>query len=94
MLIDSHSHIYFSPLDTRKDEILMNMREYSVSHAIQIGCNPESNIFALELAKKYPHLPATVGIHPTDGQTYTAEDILREINTLDRIISENRQYIV
>lgn len=94
MLVDSHSHIYFEPLNTREDEILMNMREHGISHAIQIGCNHESNILALNLAKNHPYLPATVGIHPTDGQIYSKDDIVREINALDRVISENIQYIV
>ncbi len=94
MLFDTHSHIYFEPLDSQESDILARMWENNISHAVQIWCNPESNLLALELAKKYPHLPATVGIHPTDGQEYTSEAIDREFFTLDKIISENRQFIV
>lgn len=66
MLIDTHSHIYFEPLDTQESDIIARMREYDITYAIQIGCNPEMNEKTLKLAKKYPHLPATLGIHPTD----------------------------
>jgi len=94
MIFDTHSHIYFEPLDSQESDILMRMQENNISHAVQIWCNPESNLLALNLAKKYSYLPATVGIHPTDGQDYTLADIDREFFILDKIISENRQFII
>jgi TatD DNase family protein len=94
MLFDTHSHIYFEPLGVHGETILSNMREHGIVYAVQIGCNPESNEKVINLAKQYPNLPAVIGIHPTDGQSYSIEQIEREIETLDNIISENRQYIV
>ena len=79
MLFDTHSHIYFEPLNHDEDGILARMKEHNITHSVQIGCNPEMNLQALSLAKKYPHFHATIGIHPTDGQDYSADRIAQEM---------------
>lgn len=60
MLFDTHSHIYFDTLKEREDEVLRNMKNAGVAFSVQIGCDIPSSQSALEIARKYPNLFATV----------------------------------
>jgi len=64
MFIDSHCHINFSELSERMDEVLDNMRKNQVTHALCVSVNLESFYQIQELAEKYPHIYASVGVHP------------------------------
>jgi len=94
MLFDTHSHIYFEPLDGYQEDILSRMKVHDVKYAIQIGCNPEMNEKALQLAQKYSHLPATLGIHPTDGQDYNEQEQEDQMKHLEELLIMNRQFVV
>jgi len=64
MFIDSHCHINFSELAERMDEVLDNMRQNQVTHALCVSVNLDSFYEIQELAEKYPHIYASVGVHP------------------------------
>lgn len=64
MFIDSHCHINFPELVERMDEVLGNMRQNQVTHALCVSVNLESFQQIQELAEKYPHIYASVGVHP------------------------------
>ncbi|MDO8413470.1 MAG: TatD family hydrolase, partial [Gallionellaceae bacterium] len=42
MFIDSHCHINFSELAEKLDEVLANMRENEVTHALCVSVNLEN----------------------------------------------------
>lgn len=64
MLIDSHCHLDFPDLRDRLSECLSAMAENKVSAALCIGVNLEDFPQVLALAETYPHLFASVGVHP------------------------------
>lgn len=64
MYIDSHCHLNFSELARRLPAVLDAMRQQSVSHALCISVQLEKFSEVLSLADNYPHLYATVGVHP------------------------------
>lgn len=71
------------------------MKKLDVSHAVQIGCDIETSMKAISLAKKFPGIfYATVGFHPETAQDMDIVWIEDMINELDLIIAENREYIV
>ncbi|MFA7239902.1 MAG: TatD family hydrolase [Sulfuricellaceae bacterium] len=64
MLIDSHCHLDSTDLDASLDEILANMRQYGVSHALSVSVLMENFSKLRALAEAHPNIYATVGVHP------------------------------
>jgi len=64
MFIDSHCHLDFPDLAKNLDELLKNMQENDVSHALCISVNLTDFPRVRALAERFEHLYATVGVHP------------------------------
>lgn len=64
MLVDSHCHINFPELQENIDAVLAKMRENQVTHALCISVNLPDFPQVLSLAERYPHIFASVGVHP------------------------------
>jgi len=64
MFIDSHCHINFPELAARMPEILAKMAENRVTHALCVSVNLPEFPSVLALAEQYPHIYASVGVHP------------------------------
>jgi TatD DNase family protein len=63
-LVDSHCHLNFPDLAVRTPEILANMAEAGVGHAMCISVTLEKFPEVLALAEQHANLFATVGVHP------------------------------
>lgn len=94
MLFDTHTHTYFPELAPRQDEIIASMRANGIRYATQIGCDIETSKQAIGLARKYESFYATVGYHPTEGQTLSRDMIPEVIAELEQLLIANRKYIV
>lgn len=64
MYIDSHCHINFPELAARLPDIFGKMTENHVSHALCVSVNLPEFPQVLALAEQYPHIYASVGVHP------------------------------
>ncbi|SHG76897.1 TatD family hydrolase [Massilia sp. CF038] len=64
MYIDSHCHINFPELSARMPEILAKMAENKVTHALCVSVDLPDFPQVLALAETYPHIYASVGVHP------------------------------
>ena len=64
MLVDSHCHINFPDLADNLDATLALMRENQVTHALCVSVTLEDFPQVLELAERYAHIYASVGVHP------------------------------
>lgn len=69
MYIDSHCHINFPELAARMPEILAKMAENKVSHALCVSVDLPDFPQVLALAEEYPHIYASVGVHPDYVET-------------------------
>jgi len=63
-IVDSHCHINFDELATRLPELLENARQNDVSHMLCVSVNLEDFPQVKALADQYPHIFASVGVHP------------------------------
>lgn len=66
MLFDSHTHIndaYFSK-DNNRRELIRAIEKSDVAYAMDIGCDLETSMMAVNHAKQYPWCYAVVGYHP------------------------------
>ncbi|TXT25935.1 MAG: TatD DNase family protein [Gallionellaceae bacterium] len=64
MLIDSHCHLDFPELAEMLDEVLANMRQNDVSHALCVGVTLENFPRIRQLVERHEQLYASVGVHP------------------------------
>ena len=64
MFIDSHCHLDFPDLASQLGDLLGNMRDNNVSHALCVSVNLEDFPRVLALAEAHPNLFASVGVHP------------------------------
>lgn len=82
MWIDSHTHLN----DQAYQEDYATVIEAAVNNNVEammvVGCDLESSRRAVELAKEYPMLWATVGIHPHDAKYWNQEAALELQNLL------------
>jgi len=69
MYIDSHCHLDFPEFQERLPEVLANMVENKVTHALCISVDLPDFPKVLKLAEDYPHLYASVGVHPDYEET-------------------------
>ena len=72
------------------DAILQNAFQHNVRAVTSIGIDVNSSIRAVELARKYPMVSATVGIHPHDVDNITD----RTYPILADLVQKNKEHIV
>jgi TatD DNase family protein len=79
MYIDSHCHINFPELSVRLPEIFGKMADNQVTHALCVSVNLPEFPQVLELAEKYPHIYASVGVHPDyeDAPEVSVDELVR-----------------
>ncbi|CAG9198227.1 putative metal-dependent hydrolase YcfH [Paraburkholderia tropica] len=64
MFVDSHCHINFEGLADRLPQVLENMREQAVTHALCVSVDLETLPSVLDIASRYENVYASVGVHP------------------------------
>lgn len=64
MFIDSHCHLDFPEFQSRLPEVLTNMQEAKVTHALCVSVDLPDFPNVLKLAEEHPNLYASVGVHP------------------------------
>ncbi|MBR1780385.1 MAG: TatD family hydrolase [Oscillospiraceae bacterium] len=75
MLFETHAHYDTRQFDDDRDALLSSLPDQGVGWVVDPGCDIASSRRAVELARKFPHVYAAVGIHPEDCAGYSAEDL-------------------
>lgn len=87
-LVDSHCHINFDELHQRLPEILANAKDNQVSHMLCVSVNLEDFPEVRSLSEQYPHIFASVGVHPCyEDVKEPSVDELIEIGQSDNIVA-------
>ena len=92
IFVDSHCHIDGPEFDADRDEVVRRANEAGVKFMLNIGTGePNSGSFerAVETAKRYENVYASVGVHPHDAKTFDAEAETRLI----KLARENERVI-
>ena len=69
-LFDSHTHIndkYFDKGNNRR-ELIREIEKSDIAYAMDIGCDLETSVMAVDHAKAYPWCYAVVGYHPHEAK--------------------------
>jgi TatD DNase family protein len=64
MFIDTHAHLDFPEFKHEVSAILGRAKTAGVERIINVGVNVESSKDSCDLARRYPEIYATVGLHP------------------------------
>ena len=88
MFIDSHCHLDFPELSERLPDILATMETNKVGCALCVAVDLPDFPRVLKLAEAYPHLYASVGVHPDYVETPepTVEQLV-ELSTHPKVIA-------
>ncbi len=81
MFIDSHAHIQLDRFDSDRSVVIERAKNSQVSIILVVGFDISTSHLAVELADRYDHIYATVGLHPHDAKRFTPQT-LREISLL------------
>lgn len=82
---DIHSHLNFSDFDEDRTHVIARMEREGVG-TITVGTDMQASREAVALAKKHPHLFASVGIHPTHDEAFDAE-ALEELAKSEKVVA-------
>ena len=88
-MIDTHAHLDFPDYNADRDEVIARAQEVGVKRIVNIGCDLKSSANSIDLATRYAHIFAAVGIHPHDAKEYDAqvEEKLREFANSSRVVA-------
>lgn len=87
-LVDSHCHIDFEPLLDRLQEVLENARANGIHYLLCVSVNLEDFPRIVDIANTYPHIFASVGVHPNEQPAAEASiDRLVELSDQPKVIA-------
>ena len=90
MAIDTHAHIFDEAFNKDREEVIKRIKEAKINKIVIVGFSKETNVLALELAKKHDFIYPTAGYHPSEANEINEEDI----QVLERFINDNKVYAI
>jgi TatD DNase family protein len=88
MLVDSHCHLDFPDLAADLDGVMALMQKNQVTHALCVSVTLEDFPKVRAIAEKYPHVFASVGIHPDyEGVSEGAPEILARLADHPKVVA-------
>lgn len=82
MLIDTHVHLESDAFRGEEEAVVSRAAAAGVTRMVAIGCDLESSRGALALARRFPGVRATVGVHPTYVTEVTEKDWLGQLREM------------
>ncbi|MEN8190720.1 MAG: TatD family hydrolase [Thermodesulfobacteriota bacterium] len=79
-LIDSHCHLDMGSYEKDLEAVLARAKEGGVKRILTIGIDEASSRRAVELARNYPAIRASVGVHPHDVDRINDETLTNLTN--------------
>jgi len=89
MIIDSHCHLEFEPLNKELDLVIDRAKKNNIKYLLTISTKKESFDRIIKIINKYSSVYGTFGIHPHESKNYTEVNcayILNKIKQDKKII--------
>ncbi len=89
ILFDSHAHYEDERFDEDRDALLASLPNEGVKYIANVGCSVKGSRFAVELAEKYEHVYAVIGVHPHEADELDDESIaeLEKLSLNSKVIA-------
>ena len=89
-MIDSRAPLSFDGFDEDRDEVVQRAQEAGVERIINIGIDVATSSQAIALTRRYEHMAATVGLHPTSATA----DLDADLEQLRTLAQRHRSVVV
>lgn len=86
-IFDSHAHYDDPRFNEDRDELLTSMAAHGVYRIMNVGNTTHANIAGIELAKKYPFVYCSIGIHPDQAAEIAAQNSKEYLEVMARQLS-------
>lgn len=89
MIFESHAHYDDEKFKDDRDELLLSLPEQGIGYVVNVGASIHSIKASLELAEKYSHVYAAVGVHPTETAELNQENFkwLEGVTKQDKVVA-------
>ena len=89
MIFDTHAHYDSTEFDTDREELIASLPENGIARVVNVGARLEGSRNSVELARRYEHFYAAVGVHPDDCGQMRASWIeeLRQLASNDKVVA-------
>lgn len=89
MYFDSHAHYDDEQFDEDREILLEGMQKNGVDLIVNVAADMKSSYTSIELAKKYPFIYCSVGVHPHDVEHLTMDNIeeLRKLSSYEKVVA-------
>ena len=89
MIFDTHAHYDDDAFDEDREVLLMGMEKQGVGCIVNVGASIASSRRTLELVEQYSFIYGAVGVHPSETQELTEEDMvwLKEVSPGEKIVA-------
>jgi TatD DNase family protein len=75
-LIDSHCHLNYDYAPKKAEDLVLEAKKTGVSHLVTIGTDLDTIDEVQALSERFENVFHTIGVHPHDGSTLSAENIV------------------
>ena len=75
MIFDTHGHYDDEQFDEDRERLIAEFLEKDIDKVMNVGADMQSSRNSVELAGKYPHFYAAVGVHPSEVGDLTEDDM-------------------
>ncbi len=89
-LIDTHCHLDMGSYSSDLQSVLNDAFDNGIKGVISIGIDYSSSKEAVKIAKRYPMVKATAGVHPHDVSNLDSDGL----NDICKLIDHHRELIV
>ena len=86
-IFDSHAHYDDPRFDEDRDALLGSMAEHGVRAIMNVGNTHHANLAGIELAKQYPFIYCSIGIHPDQAAEIAAQNSREYLDVIARQLS-------
>lgn len=73
---DTHAHYNDEVYKDDLDKVLEECRQKNVEYIVNVGYNVDASKHSIELSHKYDYIYAAIGIHPSDVDNCSAQEIM------------------
>lgn len=75
MIFETHGHYDDEQFDEGRERLIAEFLEKDIDKVMNVGADMQSSRNSVELAGKYPHFYAAVGVHPSEVGDLTEDDM-------------------
>lgn len=75
MIFETHGHYDDEQFDEDRERLIAEFLEKDIDKVMNVGADMQSSRNSVELARKYPHFYAAVGVHPSEVGDLTEDDM-------------------